>query len=348
MAKLRWGVIGAGGIADRRTIPGIIAAENAELVALMEVNQELAEHLKNKWEAKRAYSTVEALLQDPEVDAVYIASPVVYHADQVRKAADAGKHILVEKPVAITALEAEELINYCKERQIQIAAGFMMRFGSQIQNMKKGIEEKKIGNIVSAFIQFTCWYPNMEDSWRQQKKLGGGGALMDMGVHCIDLLQYVTGLSVEEVVAFNDTLTFSYEVEDSSTLLLKMDNGAQFVVKANFNIPDQASRWNLEIYGDQGNLIGYNVLGQEDGGNLDAVFAGLPKDYNPTQNTSTAETVEISAEYGNLFEREIVSFSNSIMNQQPLEIPAEEAVRVQKIIEAAYESSKDKKFVKIS
>lgn len=91
MKKLRWGVIGAGGIADRRTIPGMMLANNAELIAVMEINMELAEKSRAKWGCKRAYDSEAALLADPEIDAVYIASPVVLHAKQAMMAADAGQ-----------------------------------------------------------------------------------------------------------------------------------------------------------------------------------------------------------------------------------------------------------------
>ena len=101
MKKVRWGVIGAGGIADRRTIPGMMLCDRAELVAVMEVNMELAEKCRAKWNCKRAYDNERDLLSDPEIDAVYIASPVVMHAPQARMAADAGKHILIEKPLAM-------------------------------------------------------------------------------------------------------------------------------------------------------------------------------------------------------------------------------------------------------
>ena len=94
--RVRWGVLGAGGIADRRTIPGMLLCENAELVSVMEINRELAEKCRAKWNCKRAYDTEADLLADPEIDAVYIASPVVMHARQAMMAADKGKHILME------------------------------------------------------------------------------------------------------------------------------------------------------------------------------------------------------------------------------------------------------------
>ena len=225
MKKLRWGVIGAGGIADRRTIPGMMLANNAELIAVMEINMELAEKSRAKWGCKRAYDSEAALLADPEIDAVYIASPVVLHAKQAMMAADAGKHILIEKPLAMTSEEGQKVVDYCESKGVKIAAGLMMRFGAYVMAMKQAIADGKIGRPVSGFSQFTCWYPDMPGNWRQSKKNGGGGAMMDMGVHCIDLMQYVTGSKVKQVAAFHDTLTFHYEVEDTSTVLMRLESG---------------------------------------------------------------------------------------------------------------------------
>ena len=345
MAKLRWGVIGAGGIAERRTIPGMMNANNAELVAVMEINMELAEKCRAKWDCKKAYDNVEDLLADPEVDAVYIASPVWLHAQQAMAAADAGKHILIEKPLAMTSEEGEKVVAYCKEKGVKIAAGLMMRFGAYVQAMKKAIAEGKIGKVVSGYSQFTCWYPDMPGAWRQSKKMGGGGAMMDMGVHCIDLMQYISGSKVKEVAAFQDTLSFNYEVEDSSMVMMRMENGAQCVVQSNFNIPDEAAKWRVEFFGDQGRLVGENVIGQIDGGTLDALFCGEVGGYDAQQNTKDVKGEAIEVTFGDMYNREIESFGNSILNHLPLEVPAEEAVQVQKVMEAAYRANEQKTVV---
>lgn len=324
--KIRWGVIGAGGIADRRTIPGMQLCNHAELVAVMDINMELAEKVRVKWNCKKAYDNETELLNDPEIDAVYIASPVVCHVRQAMAAADAGKHILIEKPLALTSDEGEKVVQYCEKKGVKIAVGFMMRFGTHVQEMKKAITENKIGRVVSGFAQFTCWYPDMPGNWRQSKKSAGGGCLMDMGVHCIDLIQYITGNKVKEVMALHDTLSFQYEVEDTSTVLMRMENGCQCVVQSNFNIPDKAAKWRLEFFGEEGHLLGDNIIGQVDGGTLDAM-------YLRQQHANEATT------FGNMYTKEIDSFSNSILNGTPLEVPATEAVYVQKVMEAAYLSA---------
>ena len=113
--KVKWGVIGAGGIADRRTLPGMMLADNAELVAVMEVSDELANKLKEKYNAKYAYTDYRELLANDEIEAVYIASPVICHKEQAIAAAKAGKHILLEKPAALTLEDGEEILASAKE-----------------------------------------------------------------------------------------------------------------------------------------------------------------------------------------------------------------------------------------
>ena len=131
MKKLRWGVIGAGGIADRRTIPGMMLAENAELIAVMDINAEQVEKIRQKYGAKRGYTKEEDLLADPEVDAVYIATPIVLHAKQAKLAADYGKDILIEKPLAMTSDEGQEVIEYCESKGAHSSESYAARFAAK-------------------------------------------------------------------------------------------------------------------------------------------------------------------------------------------------------------------------
>ncbi len=343
--KVRWGVIGAGGIAQRRTIPGLLLCENAELEAVMEINMELAEQCRERWSCPKAYDSVEALLADKDVDAVYIASPVALHAAQAMAAADAGKHVLCEKPLALTADEGARVAEYCAQKGVLLGAGLMMRFGAYVQAMKRAIADGKIGRPVSGYAQFTCWYPEIPGSWRQTKRLGGGGAMMDMGVHCIDLMQYVLDSRVKQVAAFNDTLTFGYEVEDSSMVMLRLENGCQCVVQSNFNIPDDAAKWRLEFFGDEGRIIGDTVIGQVDGGSVNALFLGKQGGYDAQQDKRDARGEGLEADFGNMYTREIASFSNSILTGAPVEVPGSDDVQVQRVLEAAYRSNEENRII---
>lgn len=347
MKKLKFGIIGAGGIADRRTLPAMLKAKNAEIYAVMEIDPIRAEELRKKYNAAYAYTDENALLDNPDIEAVYIASPVVFHARQAKAAADRGLHVLLEKPIAMTIEEGEDVLNYCALKGVKIAAGFMMRFGSHVMSMKDAVEKGKIGQVVSGYAQFTLWLPKEEGNWRQVKAKSGGGSLMDMGVHCIDLIEYVTGSRVRQVAALNDTITFDYDVEDSSTVLLGLDNGAQCVVATNFNVPDDVSKWRLEFFGTKGRLMGDTVIGQTDGGTLKGIFLDDVPGYDAVQNHKEAEETEIKGEFGNMYTREIESFADSVINDKPLVVPASDALHVQKVIAAAYESSATKKIIEI-
>ena len=339
MKKLRWGVLGAGGIADRRTMPGMMQCANAELVAVMERDPDKASHLRDKYHARRAYTDDAQLVRDPEVDAVYIASPVYLHARQAMMAADAGKHILLEKPLALTAREGREVLAHCDARGVRVAAGLMMRFGACVGAMREAVRMGKIGDVVSVSAQFTCWYPDIQGAWRQEKSLGGGGTMMDMGIHVVDLIRFITGQEITQLAGMHGTNTFSYEVEDSACALLRLANGALCSLHANFNVPDPASDWRLSLYGTKGHLIGKNVIGQEDTGTVSALFLSEAGGYNARQDAKAPAPEILPVAFGNLYAREIERFGDAILFGTALDVPAEEALIAQEIIEAAYRSN---------
>ena len=345
--KIKWGVIGAAGIADRRTIPGLLLAKNAELWSVMDVDIGITNRIKEKYNARCAYNSVEALLSDQEIDAVYIASPVFCHAEQVRLAADANKHILVEKPIALNSAEAQDVVNYCMVKGVTISAGFMMRFASYHQEMKRIIASGKLGKIVNINAQFSCWYPEAIGAWRQDKKLSGGGALMDMGVHLIDLIQYITNEKIVKVFSFNDTKLFGYSVEDSSAILAQLEGGAYVNINSNFNIPDEASKWRIEFYGSNGRIIGDETIGQVEGGTAEVLFENSNKEYDANQNRTMCNKILLDVELGNMYTKQIESFSEAIINRAQPEVSAADAVYVQKVVEAAYLSSETGRLIQI-
>ncbi len=345
--KIRWGIIGCGGIARRRTIPGLVGAANAELVAVMDTNETFAKEVAEEFGVKYAFSDLDSLLALPEVDAVYIATPVFCHKEQVIAAANAGKHILLEKPMAMTSAEAEELKVLCEEKGVRLSIGLMMRFHAYHEEMKRLIAEGAIGDIVSIRSQFACWYPDIPGVWRQDKSKSGGGALVDLGVHCIDLVQYVTGLRATEVTAFCDTQTFSYGVDDSASVLLRMNNGALCVIESNFNIPDDAVTGKIEIYGTAGSMRADGTLAQEEVGTVHVLTSDSTKGYDASQNRGPIVPTVIDVPTGNMYTKEVERFGDAIINGTASPVPAEDAIFVQKIVEAAYRANDEKRFVTV-
>lgn len=338
---VNWGIIGCGGIARRRMIPALPECKASSVVAVMDVSKEATDEVAAQIGA-RGYYTEADLLSDPEVQAVYIATPVFFHHQQVIDAAAAGKHILIEKPIALTVTEAEEMILACHETGVYLTEGYMMKYHALHQKAREMVARGDIGPVVFARAQLSCWYPDIPGAWRQDPKLGGGGALIDMATHCYDLLQYILGSPVTEVVAFTDTLTFGYSVEDSSTTLLRFANGAHAVVDAFFNVPDAAGQDRLEIYGNKGSIQAECTIGQLPGGKMVAYLSDSAKDYDPQQSKDSLDVTvrEIDFTPVNTYAAEMDYLSHCIeTNSAPTLNTGEDGLRILKIARAAYQSS---------
>ena len=247
----------------------------------------------------------------------------------------------------MTCDEGREVLECCKENGVLIAAGFMMRFNAYNKKIREILLSKRIGELVNCSAQLTCWFPDMENNWRQIKAKGGGGALMDLGVHCLDLIQYMTGEKIKKVAAFNSTQTFEYTVEDSSKVVFELSNGAFGNVDSNFNIPDEASNWRMEFYGTKGSILAYETIGQEGKGKVEVLMTDASKEYQAQQKKQKLESTELKVDVVNIYKEEINSFSRSILSGEELEAPAGDAVQVQKIIEAAYKSTETGMFIDI-
>ncbi len=344
---INWGVIGCGGIAYRRTIPGMIKASNSRLAAVMDSDISTAKKVQNEFEAKYAFDSIDELLALDEVDAVYIASPVFCHREQVIAAAKAGKHILLEKPMGLTVSESEEIDAVCRESGVKLGVGLMMRFNALHNKVKGIIAEGRLGEIVSVRTQFTCWYPEIEGAWRQTFKTSGGGALMDMGIHCIDLIRYILDMDVSEVTAFVSNQIFSYEVESAASVIMRMENGALAYVDAAFNIPDDATVCKMEIYGTSGSVVIEGSLGQEDSGEGTLVITDSTKGYDANQNRVKAENAKLTSDGGNLYTKEITAFADAVINNTEIPVTSFDAIVAQKIVEAAYISAAERHAVTV-
>jgi predicted dehydrogenase len=338
---IRWGVIGCGGIADRRTIPeGIIPAEDSKLVAVMSRSEGTAERIAKKYGVKRYYTKEESLLMDSEVDAIYIATPNNLHAVQTIAAAEYGKHVLCEKPLALTIEDCEAIMASCRKNGVKLQVGFMMRFHACHQEAHRIIKQGLIGQPVMARAELTCWYPKIPGAWRQDPKQGGGGCLTDMGLHCIDLLRMFLG-EVVEVHAFIDSSVFDYPVEDSSIVTLGFVNRAHGIVDNFYNIPDDASQNRLEIYGTKGCILTDGTIGQNSTGMLKVYTQKGEKDYEASQKRELAIGItEIIPPSTNIYRAEVEHLIKCIQdNTEPMN-SGHEAIKDQRIVEAAYESSR--------
>jgi len=306
----------------------------------MDVNEQLLGDVARKYGCARATTDLEELLSWADVQVVYVATPVYLHPQQAIAAAEAGKHILCEKPLAITAADCRRITDAAEANGVKLAVGYMMRFHSLHRRLAEMIKAGDLGQPVLARTNFTCWYPEMPGAWRQNPERGGGGALLDLGTHCIDLLRMLLG-EVESVCAHADTVTFSYPVDDIATLLLKFASGARGIVDVCFNVPDAAAQNLLEVYGTKGSVIADHTIGQEPGGSMVAYLSDQSAGYDAAQARSREDIAHrIEAPPLNLYRAEVEHLLDCIeQDREPINSGAE-ATRVQEIVEAAYESSR--------
>jgi len=336
--KIRWGVIGSGGIARRRTIPeGILCAKHATLGSVYDINPDVNNSVAKEFNAI-AVQNIEELIHS-EVDAVYISSPANKHLEHVISCARAKKHVLCEKPLGMTVKESEEMIRICNEEGVILGVGLMMRFLSQHQAALKLIQEGRLGKPVYGRAQLSCWYPPIEGAWRQDPETGGGGSLMDMGSHCIDLLEMFFG-KIKTVSCFINNSIHDYKSEDSAVVSLKFENGAMATVDTFFCIPDNSSKNVLELYGSKGSILARGTIGQGSSGEMVAYIEGDNSGYNALQARDSGDALIINPEPVNTYLAEIEDFSLAILeNREPLN-NSSSGIRSQVILAACYESAR--------
>lgn len=344
--KVKWGVIGSGGIARRRTIPeGITLAEHAELKSVYDTNPEVNKAVAKEFQATASGSIEELVHSD--IDAVYVASPANLHKDHVIACAQGKKHILCEKPLGMTVIEAEKMIKVCQDNGVLLGTGLMMRFLSQHQAALKLIQDGKLGNPVYARAQLSCWYPPIEGAWRQNPITSGGGSLMDMGSHCIDLLEMFFG-KIDTVSCFINNTIHPYKSEDSAIVSLFFKNGALATIDTFFCIPDNSSKNVLELYGSKGSILAKGTIGQGDSGEMTAFFEGDISGYNAQQIRNVAEGQAINPKSINTYLAEIEDFSLAILEKREPKNNHLLGLHSQKVLAACYESAKTGKTVRIN
>lgn len=331
---MKWCIIGAGGIADRRTIPALLKDGENQLVAVMDRNEKTAVQIGNKYGVPYFFSE-EEMLKSVDCDVVYIGTPVSCHYDQTMIALKYNKPVFVEKPLAMNAKVAQEILDAFKAKNVQLTVGYMMKYHNLHVKAKEIIKNGGIGQPVDIRAQFSCWYPDIPGAWRQKKALGGGGAIMDLGVHCIELIDFLTEEEIIDAKGFYSTQTFNYEVEDSGIIIFKTSNGILGHIDVNFNIPDKASESKLEIYGTKGYIICRGTLAQEEKGTMSYLYAPQGE-YSAMQNRTTDKPEEYSGEDGDLYLKQIRVFNDCVKSGKPDYGFAERAIAVQKVVDKIY------------
>jgi 1,5-anhydro-D-fructose reductase (1,5-anhydro-D-mannitol-forming) len=270
---VRFGIAGCGWVARDYVAPALAEAEGATAVASFDPDPAA------RIDGLRAHGSLEALAADPEVDAVYVAAPNDRHLAITEVAAAAGKHVLCEKPMAASLEQARAIAAACERGGVRYATAFDQRYHPAHVALRERLGA--LGTVTAARVVYACWLgPDWSgDNWRAEPERAGGGALMDLAPHGLDLLRSLLGAELEEVVALKQRRVHPYAVDDGAMLAARYEGDVLASLHVAYNHPEDLPRRRLELVGTEGMAVATDTMGQDPGGALEVcgeavAFAG--------------------------------------------------------------------------
>jgi predicted dehydrogenase len=347
---LRIGMVGCGEIA-MENLKGIQDSGNSKITIAMDTNKNLAKSLAEQAQIKWT-TDYEEVLTTPEVDAVFICTPHYLHASQGIKAAKAGKHVIVEKPMAITLKEAENLIQVCNTHQVKLTVPYVLRYEENILKVKQFIQMGAIGKIVAININWISDKPDsywesgftgrIKTDWRISKAKSGGGVLIMNCCHLFDYIEFITGLKPVKYISNYGTFLTNVEVEDYFFGILKYNNGALGNILAGSKMIGgryPGEQRGVRFFGENGQVVishpGYlQIYTEKNIKNLKA------KSWNVIKTSNEEDTIDLKSTKENnraLFIRE---FTNAVLKDNEPPITGEIAYESLKTCLKLYENNK--------
>jgi predicted dehydrogenase len=264
MKQVRWGIIGCGDVTEVKSGPAFQQAEGSSLVAVMRRSGELANDYAQRHGVPKWYDDAEALINDPEVDAIYIATPPDSHKTYTLLCAQAGKAVYVEKPMALNYAECKEMIDACRTAEVPLFVAYYRRALPAFLKVKELIDTGSIGDIRSVNIRL--FQPVLSDAqlagilpWRVQPEIAGGGLFVDLASHMLDFLDYAIGpIKAAQGLASNQA--GKYPAEDIVTATFLFDSGAHGTGTWCFSTHDSQDK--TEIIGSKGRIT-YSTFVEE-------------------------------------------------------------------------------------
>lgn len=317
--NIRWGLIGCGDIARKRVAPALCEVPNSELVSVCRARFDQAEQFANEFGARRWFADWKELIADEEIDAVYIATPVHLHAAQAIGAAQAGKHVLCEKPMAMNVAECDEMIAACSENDVRLGVAYYRHFYPVIDRIRTILSSGEIGKPILVQVNAFEWFDppvSHPRRWLLERNLSGGGPMFDFGCHRIEVLINLFG-RVNQVKSLIGNLVFDREVEDTAIALLEFENGPQAILSVTHAAREPQD--SLEIFGSQGSI------------HVPALNDGAIK-----ISTQNDERTEMHAPHANLHLPLIDDFVQGILNNRKPRVDGNVAREVARIEEMIY------------
>jgi 1,5-anhydro-D-fructose reductase (1,5-anhydro-D-mannitol-forming) len=260
--ELQWALIGASDIAKTRMIKAINAQPNSRVTAVFSSNTDRAKAYATENKIPKAYDNLKTLLDDPQINIVYISTTNDLHRDQALAAAAAGKHILCEKPLALSVDDAQQMLKAAKAANVVFGTNHHLRNAVTHRTLRKLAKEGVIGKPLAARVFHAIYLPPRLQGWRLSRAEAGGGVILDITVHDIDTLRFVLDSEVEDVIARSATQGLAKGgMEDAVMGVMYFRDGVLAQFHDAFTIKHAPT--GLEIHGTEGSLFAVNVMTQD-------------------------------------------------------------------------------------
>jgi predicted dehydrogenase len=321
---IRFAILGFGGFAERTIAPALRATPGAELVAIQKRSADRAREKAMEHCIPLFFDSAEEAVGHPDVDAVFVVSANGAHCAETIAAARAGKHVLVEKPMAVNVYEAEQMIAACMRHKVTLMVGHMIRFSPLVNRMREILVSGALGQAIYAKANFIYDARLSRRAWLYDRKTAGGGPMFDVGIHCIDTLRYVLGDEVTETLGILEPMPTEIRTENSAQISLRFSRGTIGSVYCSYAAPIR--RKQIEIQGTGGSLRAEDFTV---GSQTTELVIDLGTDARP--GCVTTEQIIVP----NLYVEEIAHFCDCIrFHRQPL-TPGENGLANQRILDRA-------------
>ena len=318
---VRFGIAGFGLHAVKRLMPGFANAKNCRVTALSRRDMNRARESAQEFGIAHVFASTAELCACPEVDAIFVATPDAMHLADVLEALKYRKPVLVEKPMAMNAGEAHRMVEAACAARVTLGVAHVMRFEESVRWFRERVASGAIGQPVLARATFVAPLLTSPRAWINDPTLATGGPLADIGVHCIDTLRYVLSDEVQSVMAQAHYVP-QWVVEATGTTLLQFVGGALATMSVSARSPYQTL---LEVIGETGILSATNAL-----------TVDHPITLELREAFDVKESVQVSN--ASAYTAQVEAFAAAVESGREFEIPAEEGLQNQKVLDAIFRS----------
>ncbi|MCS7052454.1 MAG: Gfo/Idh/MocA family oxidoreductase [Ignavibacterium sp.] len=333
MEKVKLGVIGLGSISQLIHLPNISKMNNVILSAVSEIKKNRLQVISEKFSISNRYTDYREMLDNEDIDAVIIATPTNTHKDIAIDCLAAGKDVLVEKPLARTYKEAKEIVDAAKKYKRKLMVGMNLRYRPDTMLLRGIINSGEIGE---PFYAKCGWIRSQssEEKWFTKKEEAGGGVIIDLGIHLLDLALWLMSFPEVSSVSCKNFYHFTKNVEDTSISFIKFKDGSLINIEVSWSLVAGKDNFYLNVYGTKGSV------------SLDPLSV-VKKIENQIIDLSPKQSDNPTNLFKKSYVNELKSFIGAVKDLNPVLSPGEEALKRMKIIEAMYDSSIKNKEIEV-